>query len=75
MKKLLTKLRVVIEVDNDKRKKLGLNRLGQGYSMAYKLNVYNPISYLIIATSMFLGVFIFGFYGAFKNYRNPFKWD
>jgi len=44
MKELLKKLKIVQEVSNEERHKLGLKRLGQGYFKAYRLNPLNPLS-------------------------------
>lgn len=74
MRLILRKIKVLQVVSNDLRHKNGLKRLGKGWSEAYRLNPYNPVSYIGILISIFLGLFIFGFYGVWKNLRNPFKW-
>lgn len=75
MDKLLKKLSVLQVVSNDARNKAGLKRLGRGNCEAIRLNPLNPLSYLFIVISIFLGVFIFGFYGVWEKLRNPFKWE
>lgn len=71
MRKFLKLIYVLQEVSNKDRK------LGRGYATAFRLNPYNPISYLTVIISVILGFLMFGFVGFSKEVelRNPFKWD
>ena len=71
----LNNLYIIQEVDNEKRNKQGLKRLGQGYSKAYRLNPYNPLSYITIIIILIAGIIMFGTCGFWKEFTNPFKWD
>lgn len=76
MEKILRLIRVLQVVSNEDRRKRGLERLGQGYSEAYRLNPFNPLSYLflLVATPIFL--LMYGVIGFFEEKLvNPFKWS
>jgi hypothetical protein len=77
MRKILKFLKVVQIISNEERHKNGLKRLGRGYFKAYRLNPYNPLSYVVIIGGIIIGTLLFGFYGFWKeaDVRNPFKWD
>lgn len=68
--RILTALYIVQVHDNkpsDKR--------GRGFFTAYRMNPYNPLSYIFIVISLVVGLVLYGIIGTFKGYRNPFKWD
>lgn len=75
-RKLLKHLHIVQEVDNNKRNNQGIKRLGRGYSEAYRLNPYNPISYIALIIMLIVGFLMFGFVGFWNETvtKNPFKW-
>ncbi len=78
MKKLLKLLWIVQEVSNEQRHKAGLDRLGKGYFNAYRLNPYNPLSYIIAIATLIVYVPLFGFIGTWRDAieaGNPFKWN
>lgn len=67
---ILSKLYIVQEHNNrsgDKR--------GRGFFKAYRLNPYNPLSYIFLLLSISIGLILYGIIGTFKGYKNPFKWD
>ena len=53
------------------------NMKGRGYRKAYRLNPYNPLSYITIVVIAIMGVIMFGVVGIFEqtDNRNPFKWN
>lgn len=69
---ILKKLYILQEVSNRGRNP----RLGKGFDKAYRLNVWNPLSYILIITTIVVALFMFGFVGIRKqiDLRNPFKW-
>lgn len=72
MNKFLKSIRVIQEVSNKGREP----KLGQGYFKAYRINPYNPLSYLTIIILFIVGIIMFGVYGFWKEVnRNPFKWN
>ena len=73
MKKLLIKLLIIQVIDNTKRKD---KELGRGFTKAYRLNPWNPLSYVTIVIALLLGLVCFGVVGMWKEYdnKNPFKW-
>ena len=73
--KILVALKIVQIVDNEKRNKEGLKRIGKGYFKAYRLNPFNPLSYAIIIISIPILLLMYGFVGLFKKAENPFRWD
>ena len=77
MRKILKFLRIVQSVSNEERHKKGLKRLGRGYFEAYRLNPYNPLSYITIVLILVIGIIMFGFVGFWKevDFSNPFKWN
>jgi membrane protein insertase Oxa1/YidC/SpoIIIJ len=74
MKELLKKLKVVQEVSNEQRHKAGLKRLGKGYFKAYRLNPFNPLSYMLVVITIPVIITMYGFIGAYEKAMNPFKW-
>ena len=68
-------LKIVQITDNEKRNKEGLKRLGKGYFKAYRLNPYNPLSYIICIVAIPILIFMYGFVGTFEKAVNPFRWD
>ena len=75
MKKLLKALKIVQIVSNEERNKNGLKRLGKGYFQAYRLNPYNPFSYVVVVIAVPIIILSFGFVGFFQKFENPFKWN
>ena len=75
MQKILIALKIVQIIDNEKRNKQGLKRMGKGYFKAYRLNPFNPFCYLIIIISIPKLLFMYGFIGLFKKAINPFQWN
>ena len=75
LQKLLIRLKIVQIVDNEERNKNGLKRLGRGYFEAYRLNPYNPLSYIIVLFSIPILILMYGFVGVFEKIFNPFIWD
>lgn len=73
MKKVLKFLLILQEVSNKNRSP----KLGRGFFTAYRLNPWNPLSYLTILIILFVGVLMFGFVGFWReiDLRNPFKWN
>lgn len=75
MKELLIKLKIVQVVSNEQRHKDGLKRLGKGYSKAYRLNPFNPLSYILVVLTIPVLLVMYGFVGLFEKATNPFIWD
>ena len=63
-------LNIVQEYDN----KVG-NKKGRGFFKAYRMNPYNPLSYVLIVISVPILFLLFGIVGLYKEAKNPFKWD
>lgn len=74
MKKLLIAIFILQKVSNEERHSNGLKRRGQGYFNAYRLNPYNPFSYLLVLISIPIMLILFGVVGFFELAHNPFKW-
>lgn len=72
---LLIRLKIVQKVSNEKRHMQGLKRLGKGYLQAYRLNPYNPFSYVVVVIAVPITILAFGFVGFFQKFENPFKWN
>lgn len=73
MKKFLQKIFVLQVVSNK-----GKNpKLGRGFTKAYRLNPWNPLSYITFILFWIIGILMFGFVGVWKKVetRNPFKWN
>jgi hypothetical protein len=77
LKKILTRLRIVQTVSNEKRHEQGLKRLGRGYFEAHRFNPYNPLSYIVLITILIVGILMYGLVGVWGQTTtiNPFKWD
>lgn len=77
IQKTLLSLQIVQEVSNDRRYKMGLPRLGKGYSKAHRLNPYNPLSYLFLIIIIPITILLLGVLGTLEelNGVNPFKWQ
>ena len=73
MRKFLKRILVLQEVSNKNRK----IPIGRGYSNAYRVNPYNPLSYVTIVIGLIVGIVLFGFVGVWKevDVKNPFKWQ
>lgn len=73
IRKLLKSIFVIQEVSN-----IGRNpKIGRGFNKAYRLNPYNPLSYISLVVIVIIGILMFGFLGFWKetDQRNPFKWN
>lgn len=72
IRKFLQKIYVIQVVDNRKRAK----KLGKGYTHAYRLNPYNPLSYLTLTIAIIVYIIMFGVVGGWSETgtKNPFKW-
>lgn len=70
---ILKKLAVLQQVSNKDRNP----KLGRGFMHAYKLNSFNPLSYLTIVVMLIVGLILFGIIGIKKemDLKNPFKWN
>ena len=75
MQKILIALKIVQIIDNEKRNKQGLKRIGKGYFKAYRLNPFNPMCYIIIIILIPILLIMYGFIGLFKKAINPFQWN
>lgn len=76
IKKLFKAIFVLQEVSNEERHKQGLERLGKGYFNSYRLNPYNPLSYIIALITLIIAIILYGFMGVWeKSDGNPFKWN
>jgi hypothetical protein len=71
MKALLKSLWILQEESNTGRVK----KLGSGFDKAYRLNRWNPLSYLAYILMLIVGLIRFGVSGVLEHIRNPFKWD
>ena len=75
MKDILKFLKIVQVVSNEERHKNGLKRLGKGFFNAYRLNPYNPLSYIFFIILIPIIFLMYGVLGLFEKVSNPFKWD
>ena len=77
MKQLLIKLYIIQVVSNEERHEKGLKRLGKGYFNAYRLNPFNPLSYIVFVLVILTLIPLYGFVGMWEqtDIRNPFKWN
>lgn len=73
LKKILKSLLILQEVSNKNRDP----KLGRGFLKAYRLNPYNPLSYIALVIMFVVGILMFGFVGFWKEVEltNPFKWN
>jgi hypothetical protein len=55
----------------------GIPPFGRGFSKAYRINPYNPLSYLFLLVVLLVGILMFGIVGFWKEIevRNPFRWN
>lgn len=74
MIKILKFLKIIQEVDNEERHNKGLKRLGKGCFTARRLNIFNPLSYVVLLVGVFL-VILSEIYDTFTKMDNPFKWN
>ena len=72
MREILKMLLIIQEVSNKGRKK----KLGKGFSVAYRFNPFNPLSYIFLPLFLIVGIVMFGFVGVWSecDLNNPFKW-
>ena len=72
----LKKLNIVQEVSNDIRHKQGLERLGKGYAQAFRLNRFNPLTYIVLIITLLAILVMEGLKGVYQALnQNPFKWN
>ena len=73
LKRILKFLYIYQEVSNKGRNPY----IGQGYSTAYRLNPYNPFSYILLLIVILIGFLLFGIIGFWNEIdrRNPFEWN
>lgn len=73
LRKLLKFLFILQEVSNKSRSP----KLGRGFLKAYRLNPYNPLSYIALVIIFVFGILMFGIVGFWKEVEltNPFKWN
>lgn len=73
MRKFLKSIYVLQEVSNKNRTPI----LGRGSSTACRLRVFNPLTYIVIALVLILGIICFGIIGFWGQIdkKNPFKWN
>lgn len=69
----------IVEIITGFQEKSNKNRnpkLGKGFSSAYRLNPYNPMSYITITLLSVVAIFNIGFVGVYLEFKkhNPFKW-
>lgn len=74
IKKIVIGLKILQEEDNSQRSKKGLKKLGKGYNKAYRLNPYNPLSYLVVLFVFPVLAFVSTIETLIKL-GNPFVWD
>lgn len=74
-KDFLVTLKLVQVVSNEERKKKGLNRLGKGYFLAFRLNPCNPMSYVFLTIVIPILIVMHGLVGTFQKWENPFRWS
>ncbi len=60
-----------------KRLEQKLPKLGRGFMYAYRVNPFNPLSYIFIPLALIVGLLMFGVVGFWKevDLNNPFKWN
>lgn len=75
MRVFFIRLKIIQVVSNEQRHKDGLKRLGKGYFEAYRLNPFNPLSYILIMIAIPVIIAMYGFVGTFEKSINPFQWD
>jgi hypothetical protein len=75
MNDFLVTLKIVQVVYNEKRNKNGLKRLGKGYFLAFRLNPYNPLSYILVICAIPILIVMDGLVGTFQKWENPFRWS
>ena len=75
LSEILEALSIVQSVSNEERNKAGLPRLGKGYFTAYRLNPYNPLSYVLVVAAIPVILVLYGVVGLFEKIYNPFQWD
>jgi len=75
MRTLLKKLNIIqvhVNYKNTVKK-------GRGFHNAYRINPYNPLSYITLVLGFVVGIIAFGVVGFWgqldSNSRNPFKWN
>lgn len=73
MRKILKVLFILQEVSNVNR----TPKLGRGFMTAWRLNPWNPLSYVALIIIIIVGILMFGFVGFWEetDKKNPFKWD
>ena len=75
MEEIAIKLKIIQKVSNKERVKKGLNKIGKGYSNAYRFNPYNPLSYLVLLCIVIGASVMYGVVGMYEKAENPFLWS
>lgn len=70
MRKLYIYLRI-LQVKSVKDK---WDVLGKKYADVYRLNPYNPLSYVCLLIAFLIGICL-SIFGFWKDWENPFKWN
>lgn len=65
---------MILQVVDNKHRKI---KLGRGFLTAYRINPYNPLSYIFIICAAVWTIILFGFVGTWREIKrtNPFKWN
>jgi hypothetical protein len=71
--KILKRLLILQEVSNLEKRKNGLKPLGQGHANAFRLNRFNPLSYMLVICALPFAILFYGFKGVYRL-NNPFDW-
>ena len=59
----------ILQIHNNEK---GIKK-GRGFFKAYRMNPYNPLSYILIVISIPILLILFGIVGLVKEAKNPFK--
>lgn len=71
LRTILIRLKVLQVVSNEQRTKEGLDKLGEGYLEAYRLNPFNPLNYIAFILIAPIAIVYVGII----ELQNPFKWN
>jgi len=77
MKDFLLKIAIALKITQEKTNpKNSPIIFGKGYSRAYRLNPYNPLSYVLYIIIIPISFIIYGLIGTYNLIAtNPFKWQ
>lgn len=70
---ILKKIGIIQEYSNRK----AVIKKGKRFGTAFRLNPFNPLSYLAVIMGILIGLMLFGIVGFWKEVdtNNPFKWN